>query len=214
MIDLHTHKLPPQPEAIICLDPLEKDFDEVRRMMEQFPEQAFSVGFHPWQPVPKPADYELLEELARRPNCLLIGEAGIDLARQAEAPFAFRLIELRKHIEISEKLGKPLLLHCVKGDDIILGLKRDLQPTQPWIIHGFRGKPATAEQLMRANIRLSFGPKFNPETLKAVGPERLLSETDDSGLTIDEVLTLQADTLSITPARARETAKNSLAKLL
>ena len=48
------------------------------------------------------------------------------------------------HISISERLSKPLILHIVKAYPEIIALRKSLRPAQPWIIHGFRGKPQLA----------------------------------------------------------------------
>ena len=127
-----------------------------------------------------------VEELARRPEVLAIGECGVDLVKGG--PLFRQLQIFKKHVEISEAVGKPLILHVVKATDIIMGLKRDLNPSQPWIIHGFRGKPQTAGMLLKAGILLSFGAKFNPETVASMPAGSILAETDDSPESIYSVI--------------------------
>ncbi len=68
-----------------------------------------------------------------------------------------------------------------------MALKKELKPTQPWIIHGFRGKPQQAGQLLRAGFNLSLGPNFNPETARVIPSDRLHIETDDSPVTLKAV---------------------------
>ena len=80
-------------------------------------------------------------------------------------------------------------MHDVKAHDILIGMRRDLRPTQEWLIHGFRQKPAVAEMLMRAGFRLSIGAEFNPDTLSVIPRDQLLTETDDSSVSIEEVIT-------------------------
>lgn len=53
--------------------------------------------------------------------------------------------------------GKPLVIHLVKAVDELLKVKRDLRPSNPWIIHGFRGKAALAEEYLKHGFYLSFG---------------------------------------------------------
>ena len=91
----------------------------------------------------------------------------------------FRQLKVfRSMIELSERLRKPLIIHCVKAEDVILGLRRDLAPRQTWLVHGFRKKPQAAAMLLDAGIRLSFGEKFHAETLR----------TDASPLTNSEIV--------------------------
>ena len=57
----------------------------------------------------------------------------------------------------------------------------------PWIVHGFRGNARVASQLLDAGFYLSYGERFNPEALAVTPADRLLAETDESLLPIDEI---------------------------
>lgn len=179
ILDIHSHKFPPYPQGVISL----RRFDEP--LMEG---QLYSAGLHPWDTAtPNPEDIlESLGQLARNPSVVAIGECGVDAGKGA--PMFRQLQMFRQQVELSEQLGKPLIIHCVKGADIIMGLKRDLNPKQPWIIHGFRGKPETAAQLTGKGIYLSFGEKFNPATVMSMPGNMILAETDESILTIEEII--------------------------
>lgn len=186
ILDCHTHHSAPQPEGIICLTPQEFcDLDKAGALLS---EQAYSVGIHPWATLEAPSEtlWELMEQAADSPMTVAIGEAGIDTIKGG--PMFRQLQVLIRQVEISEKVVKPLLLHDVKAHDVIIGLKRDLAPTQPWIIHGFRGKPSVARMLLDAGMYLSFGEKFNPEALSLTPSNRLLAETDESSLSITEII--------------------------
>ena len=58
----------------------------------------------------------------------------------------------------------------------------------PWIIHGFRGKPQLAQQLLNKGFYISLGEKFNPETVSIIPVDRLLFETDESPLNINKII--------------------------
>ena len=121
----------------------------------------------------------------------------------------FRQLQILKmQIDLSERLRKPLILHCVKSADVIMGLKRDLNPEQPWIIHGFRGKPQQASQLTGKGIYLSFGEKFNPATVLEMPDNMILAETDESILSITEIIGAlsKAANRDLTPAIGANTA--------
>lgn len=184
IIDIHTHRPYPQPEGIIS-KALRPDSSETSEMKTC---QLYSVGMHPWdtQDTEDAGLFARLEEIAAQPNVAAIGECGIDLLRGA--PMFRQLLVFRRHVEISEKLRKPLIIHDVKADDIICGLRRDMKPTQPWCIHGFRGKPAAAMALIRSGCHISFGEKFNPDTLSAMPTERILAETDESTLPVETII--------------------------
>ena len=179
ILDIHTHKKAPYPEGVISL-----------REIVEVPDgnQLYSIGIHPWDTaeVISEETFKKLDEIALNPNIVAIGEAGIDPGKGA--PMYRQLQIFRRQVEISESRGKPLIIHSVKSADIILGLKRDLNPKQKWIIHGFRGKPQLASQLTEKGIMLSFGGKFNPDTVAAMPGNMLFAETDESDLSIHEII--------------------------
>lgn len=189
ILDIHTHCSTPNPLAIIDISA------EVASSLKEwnpegiYPEyQYFSVGIHPWNlkgDLPEGL-MEAVKATARRPDVALIGETGIDILRGGPL---FRQISVFKEMALlAEEVGKPLLIHDVKAHDIIIGMHRDLKPAQPWIIHGFRQKPDTAEMLLREGLLLSFGPMFNPVTIHTIDPRYILAESDDSGVQIPDVI--------------------------
>ena len=179
ILDIHTHKPAPDTEGVISL----RDLDTL--LME---EQLYSVGIHPWDTAGEITEetFAKLEKLAENKQVVMIGECGVDPNKGA--PMFRQLQILKRQIDLSERLKKPLILHCVKSADVIMGLKRDLNPSQNWIIHGFRGKPQQARQLTDKGIFLSFGEKFNAETVMETPDGMILAETDDSILTIEEII--------------------------
>ncbi|MBD5291229.1 MAG: hypothetical protein HDS24_04040 [Bacteroides sp.] len=183
ILDIHTHHPAPQPEAVVSIMlPLEE-------LPELLPDQAYSVGIHPWTPADQVDDrcWQTLEALAERPEVVAIGECGLDLAKNA-SPLFRQLQIFKRHIELSEKLHKPMIIHSVKSHDIIAGMRRDIKPTQNWAIHGFRQNPLTAAMLLRSGCWLSFGPLLNEDTVRQCPPDRILTETDDSDASIDDVI--------------------------
>lgn len=181
LLDIHTHHPAPQPEAIISIPAGEFSPAE---------DQFYSVGIHPWDTMAAPTEefWKALETAASRPDVLAIGECGVDTLKGG--PMFRQLQVLKRQIELSERLGKPLIIHDVKAHDVITGLRRDLMPTQPWVIHGFRGKPTVAKMLTDAGMYLSFGEKFNAESLQQTPADRILAETDESSLSITEIITV------------------------
>ncbi|MDE6166144.1 MAG: TatD family hydrolase [Muribaculaceae bacterium] len=161
--DIHTHN-PDADNAVINLEP----------GMAMRDDALYSVGWHPWWP---DCDMAWVERTAADPRVVIIGECGIDklrgvgtLAEQAET--------VRRHAALSERLAKPLLLHIVGAWSEIMALRRELLPGQPWIIHGFRGKPELARQLLRGGFSISLGKKFNHETAAVIPADRLYRESD------------------------------------
>ena len=102
-----------------------------------------------------------------------------------------------RHIELSEQLEKPLIVHAVKAWEQLYHIRKETKPTQPWIIHGFRGNPQIAQQMVRAGYMFSIGDKFNVESLSFIPKESLFCETDESEIDIRDVYQQVADALNI-----------------
>lgn len=174
--DIHTHRIDAR-EAVISVNPWE--FAPVDGL-------CYSVGIHPWQAArAAEADFDRLAECATSGNVLMIGECGIDKLRGGDLPMQMSVLE--RHIALSEQVCKPLVLHCVRASNELCRLRRVLRPRMPWVVHGFRGNARVAGQLLDAGFYLSYGERFNPEALAITPADRLLAETDESLLPIDEI---------------------------
>jgi len=195
IFDLHTHSSQSNPKAIqsICLASM--PFHEALIWKPELG-QYYSVGIHPWNLPLLQWNEEaisrvlaVMEYLATYKEVVAIGEAGLDKLRvtdRVEQQICVQL--LLRQIQISEASGKPLILHLVKGQDDILALRKKLHPSQPWIVHGFRGKPTQASQLLAAGIEVSLGLHFNPSTARFLPAENLFLETDNAGVDIYAIL--------------------------
>ena len=179
-LDIHTHHPAPQPLGVISTSI--HDFNPVDG-------QLYSVGIHPWTTAdssPTLDDWQKLENIAALPCVVAIGECGID---KIKGGHMYKQVNvMNRQIQISEKLGKPLIVHDVKAHDIIVGLRRDLEPKQNWLVHGFRAKPTVAKMLTDAGIYLSIGQQFNPASFASIPRDMLLAETDESPLSIEEII--------------------------
>jgi len=156
----------------------------------------YSIGIHPWHiqkdNIEKKLD--LIEKYALFPHVKAIGECGLD--KCCKTDFELQKEVFSSHISISEKAGKPLIIHCVKSFDELISFKKESRPAQTWIIHGFRGKPQQAKQLIKQGFYLSFGMNYNEQSLQNIPIERMFFETDDSGCDIRIIYENAAKTLN------------------
>lgn len=175
--DAHTHNLL-SADGIISVGPDFTGFD---------PSRHYSVGIHPWLTAGENVVYlsAKLAETANRREIIAIGETGIDRLRGGSPQIQESLF--RQHIELSERLSKPLIIHNVKGLDTILQLNKEYNPRQPWIIHGFRGNGRVAAQLASRGIYISLGERFNADVPSAIPPSLILAETDESDMPIESI---------------------------
>lgn len=139
----------------------------------------YSVGIHPWDTVEMPS-LSMLKQLVRdaRQECVLaIGECGFDRLRGGTPEVQRAVFDF--HVRLAERLDKPLVIHSVRATDELMGaVRRFPRHRSEWIVHGFRGKPELARQLLRAGFSLSLGPDASPTLLAAIPPDRLYRETD------------------------------------
>lgn len=171
LLDIHTHHRPLHPfEAIQNCAP-----EEFLPLSEGF----YSVGIHPWK-VKEAGElqWQCLEEALHHPQVLAVGEAGLD--RCTDVPLALQQEAFVRQARLAEQVGKPLIIHLVRAADELFRLHKLLHPSQPWIIHGFRGKPQQASQLLRAGFYFSFGERYNIETVRIVPLDRIFLETDEA----------------------------------
>lgn len=151
----------------------------------------FSIGVHPWYLPPFSQEFmESLEQYVQDRGCVLIGECGLD----STTPSSLNDQEdwFLYQIHLSEKFGKPLLLHIVKQYDRVIAIHQKHKVRQPWIVHGFHKNQKVADNCLRAGFYLSFGSallqaKSLQAIFKTIPLEKIFLETDDSSSSIEEV---------------------------
>jgi len=182
-IDFHTHRYPFPPGTA--------------GIYHVFPGQPlppagwFSTGIHPWYVKKELPHWEEVKQNAARPRCLAVGECGLDRLPRFRETYDLQQEIFRRHIELSEALRKPLIIHCVRCYDDLLRFRRGA--VQPWILHGFAKGENVARRLIEKGIYLSFGKiLLNPGSKAAMAfrnlPwEHVLLETDDAPLPVRRV---------------------------
>lgn len=173
-----------------------------------------SVGIHPWDTADLPAHWEeKIREALSSPRVVAVGECGLDRFKGADPERQEEIF--RHHIFLSETAAKPLVIHLVKETDRFIRLLKEADGNQPWIIHGFRGKPQLLRQLLATPtshpLYFSVGQRFNPETVRHIPADRLLIETDESPLSAETILTnVAAARGDSTPSLAATVNANAL----
>lgn len=147
----------------------------------------FSIGIHPWNA--NLNDLEKVKQKLGEKNCLALGEAGLDKLKGPD-------LELQKtcfieQVHLSEELGLPIIIHCVKAWNELRAIKRDLKPQQTWIYHGF-SKANLIEEVVQEGLMISIGAavltnKKLQERIESLPFNRILLETDDSDVPIGRI---------------------------
>lgn len=188
-INIHSHTTDSAPDVLTL-----RNIHQNERGLV-FPENFdhCTVGLHPCflEKNRLAADFEWLEKSAVLPQVKAIGEAGLD--RITDVPMDLQEVVFQKQVEISELLGKPMILHCVRAHNRLLQLKTALRPRQNWVFHGFDKHPNTARQVLDAGCFLSFGTAIFDEkshaaaTFAATPNDRFFLENDDKPLKINAI---------------------------
>ena len=216
-LDIHTHRLPQMPgEAIVNCSP--EAF---------FPQEGgwYSVGIHPWTVAalfagrknsslgtPDLREREsLLDVLVHHPQVLAVGEAGLD--KLTASPMSLQIEVFERQARLAMEADKPLVIHLVRAIAELLALKRALRPTNPWIIHGFRGKAALAEDYLRHGFFLSFGEKFQEEALRLTPADRLFVETDESSVCVDQLYVQLAAVRGVSPEELKKSVEENISRV-
>lgn len=211
--DAHTHHTPANNlainESVVSLT-LKEYFNSSPK------DGLLSVGIHPWET----ADYpnfstDEMKLIISDPRVVAIGETGLDTLKGA--PIEAQEAIFRKHIKVSEESGKPLVIHVVKAFDRLLSIHKEIRPSSPWILHGFRGKPQLVDHLLAKNstnqIYFSIGERFNPQTVTIIPTDRLLIETDESPKSASEILQAVAIARYDDPKKLSENVNNNFKRL-
>ncbi|MDF9831171.1 TatD family hydrolase [Parabacteroides sp. PF5-6] len=189
LYNIHTHHPSGAPSALEIVNIL------IKEQPDETDAPYRSYGIHPAYIYNVEEQLAQLRQQATLPQTVAIGEAGLD--KLVATDFTLQQQLFKTQALVAEQIGKPLIIHCVKAWQELSAIKKEITPTQPWIIHGFRGKPELAEQLIAQGFYLSFGSRFNPEALRKAWPDRLLAETDEAETSIQAVYQQLADALSL-----------------
>ena len=206
ILDIHTHKAEPVSAGKAIIN---------RKLATNALCEGYfySAGIHPWDLTEFDTErrLECLREQLAEKQLVAVGEAGLD--KLAAAPMQLQVAVFKEQVELSEKYELPLIIHCVKAMDELLALRKERAPKQPWIWHGFRGKPEQAKQLLQKGFYLSFGAHYSEETVKGVPVGRLFLETDDSPVDIEEVLKQVAKARSTDAEELRQAIRENIQKV-
>jgi len=202
MFNFHTYSV----DEVPCL--LNVDTADI---LPSYPEHVkLSIGLHPWKVDEGWQErIAVMRQEASREDVWAIGECGLDKVHRETLPL--QMDAFRAQITLAEEVQKPMVIHCVRAFDELLMLRRELETTcrkegrepQPWIIHGFRGKPEQAKQMMTKGILLSFGHQYNIETLRFVftSSRPFYLETDDLHLSVRHIYEQVAHHLDVDVSR-------------
>ncbi|NTW55816.1 MAG: TatD family hydrolase [Chlorobiaceae bacterium] len=175
-------------QVSVLIDP-GTDVETSRRSIELSRDYDFifaNVGLHPHetnQPVGD-AVYGELEQLAREPKVVAIGEIGLDYHYPGSSPH-MQQEAFRRMLSIARSLDLPVVIHCRDAwPDMLAILAEQNHSGFRGSMHCFSGGIEEARQCIRLGLKLSIPGTVTykksplPQILKSVSLADLLTETD------------------------------------
>ena len=187
--NLHTHKATEIPNRIELVNQYPNEFTK------SFP--YYSIGIHPWYIVEErvASDLKIIEQQLQDPNCLAMGECGLD--KRIAIPLQVQQSVFEQQLQLAQKYDKPFVIHCVAAYQEVITSAKKLNNTVPLLIHGFSKNETVAQSLLNNGFYLSFGKYLvqNPalkSVFQKVPDDRFFLETDTIENGIEEVYALAA----------------------
>ncbi len=167
--------------------------------------EKFSVGIHPWD-AHLGASISELEKIIQHPNCLAIGECGLDKLIETDIGLQEKIFV--NQLDFAVKFQKPVIIHCVKVFDELMEICKAYQSQVPLIIHGFNKSHQLARQLIDSGFYLSLNSslfKKDDFDFNTLSLNKLFLETDDKNwLSIKEVYKMASHYLKIDEESLKE----------
>ena len=165
-----------------------KEFSQIHATVALHPNEAPVIALEKGDRALDEAIAEIAE-LAKEDVVRAIGETGVDFFRTSEEGRAFQEKSFRAHIQIANKLNKPVMVHDRDAHLDALRILDD-EKAQQVIFHCFSGDKEFAQELVKRGWYLSFAGTCtfkNAQSLRdalQVTPlENVLVETDAPFLT-------------------------------
>jgi TatD DNase family protein len=124
-----------------------------------------------------------LAAVAAAENVVAIGEMGLDKYYEADSPADLQARIFGLHLELAQRLQKPLILHVVGRYNEALRLILAKKNPPNIALHGFAKRPEIGLMFWQKGIRTSFGAAIfdsltAQNSLKACPAHLLFLETD------------------------------------
>jgi len=124
-----------------------------------------------------------IEELCRRPDCVAVGETGLDYFKEY-SPRAAQLECFRWQLELAGQLDKPVVVHCRDAHEDAVRLLSE-HPGLCGVMHCYTMGAAELPPYLELGLYISFSgvvtypaSEANRAAARSVPAERLLVETD------------------------------------
>jgi TatD DNase family protein len=155
-------------------------------LAEHEPDVFAAVGVHPHDAAKiQPDWWPALEEWARRPRVVAVGETGLDY-HYDHSPRPEQQAAFRAHVGLARRVGKPVVCHVRDAHpDTVRILDEEGAAEVGGVIHCFTGGPDDARAYVALGMHVSFSGIVTFRTADAIRAavaevplDRILIETD------------------------------------
>jgi TatD DNase family protein len=173
--------------AMVCVGYDEASSVQAVALAEQYPQLVAAVGIHPNSSgAAGPDAFAHIQQLARHPRVVGIGETGLDNYRKRTPP-AVQREWFARHLDLAAELDLPVIVHNRQADaetgPILLDWAR--QTGGRGVLHCFCGDDAMLEAGLAAGFTVSLAGPLTyknagslPDRAKRVPLDRVVVETD------------------------------------
>jgi TatD DNase family protein len=155
-------------------------------LAKRIPGVRAAVGFHPCDVrAERAGEMDEIEAMAAEPEVVAIGETGLDFHWPDNAPQEVQEEFLRRHIELSRRTGKPLVLHHRQaGERVAEVLEAAGPPPAGGSFHCYSGNLDLARRVISFGFKLGVGGSSTfkksplPALLREIDLRHVVLETD------------------------------------
>lgn len=160
------------------------NFAAVQTLCARYPNCAPAYGIHPmYVDRASPADIDVLRSYLARPDCVAVGEIGLDFFMDGydreKQEYYFS-----KQLKLAREFDLPVLLHIRRAQDVVLKHLRQAR-VRGGIAHAFNGSVQQAQEFIKLGFKLSFGGAMTytratrlRELAATLPPDSIVLETD------------------------------------
>lgn len=160
-------------------------YDKLIELAERYPQISISAGVHPNTEMESPLEKSQLINLADHPDCIAIGETGLDYYRN-EGDMTWQQQRFATHIDVAIETGKPLIIHTRQASDDTIAMMKECHADKiGGVMHCFSESWEVAKQALDLGFYISFSgivtfknAKELQQVAKKVPLDRMLIETD------------------------------------
>ena len=158
--------------------------NQAKSLADQHKNIFSTAGIHPHDAEGTgDAERAVIRDLARDPECVAVGETGLDWFKEY-SPRKAQIESFTWHLNLAQELDKAVIVHCRDAHEETVRLIQE-HPPRRGVMHCFSTGPDELEPYLAAGFCISFSgvvtyPRndANREAVRQVPLDRILVETD------------------------------------